>query len=333
MAFLRSRFPACPAKMGQKAHDKKRDSCYIKVTVILNAIIRRSFMKTCVLAFIIFSAVSLKAVAGSSVGDITSSYTAASGKQISAGTLTKLRGYKVLLVPGFLARPQMIGGVYFANYEDWFKKQGVDCELVNIHTHDSMQTNGDAIAQAVFDSPKPVILIGHSKGGLDTLDALMSHPEIWPKVKGFIALQSPFKGTPVADASVLKTTLDAVASLGAPNNELHQALENLKPEFMLPYLKSHNEKIYELEHKVPVLCVASKTSAGAISKGMLPLFNQMQSAKLPNDGMVPLVNEILPGARYIKLPDADHATLVFKTEKHFDQVKFLKTILTLTLSK
>jgi len=124
---------------------------------------------------------------GVSGGDITGKYSAALealNKPFSQQQFNKLQNYKVLLVPGFLTRIELGLNIYFSNYINWFEQSGIDYEIVDMRTGSSMQENGAVIAQAVMDSPKPVILIAHSKGGTDTLEALLNYQQIQAKVKG-----------------------------------------------------------------------------------------------------------------------------------------------------
>ena len=43
-----------------------------------------------------------------------------------------------------------------------------------------------------------VVLVGHSKGGIDSSVAITLHPELRERVRGLITIQSPVGGTPVA---------------------------------------------------------------------------------------------------------------------------------------
>ncbi len=52
--------------------------------------------------------------------------------------------------------------------------------------------------RAHFETGKKVVLIGHSKGGLDCAAALSLHPDLKNLVAGLVTLQSPFGGSPIA---------------------------------------------------------------------------------------------------------------------------------------
>ena len=67
------------------------------------------------------------------------------------------------------------------------------------------------ISAAVEASPLPVIIIGHSKGGLDTLEALITNRALLKKVRGVVTIQTPFSGTPVADYMSSQNVLRKIA--------------------------------------------------------------------------------------------------------------------------
>ncbi|MBN8540039.1 MAG: hypothetical protein J0L82_06595 [Deltaproteobacteria bacterium] len=55
------------------------------------------------------------------------------------------------------------------------------------------------IIDRVIDDPRPLILIGHSKGGLDILELMTSHPAIIGRIHLSILANTPLQGSWVAD--------------------------------------------------------------------------------------------------------------------------------------
>lgn len=71
------------------------------------------------------------------------------------------------------------------------------------NTQHGVIDNGKAIAGVIArlrgQNVKRVVIVTHSKGGLDTLEALTTNENLWKApVAGWIALQAPFYGSPVA---------------------------------------------------------------------------------------------------------------------------------------
>ena len=54
---------------------------------------------------------------------------------------------------------------------------------------------------------RQVVLVGHSKGGVDIGATLSIHPELRPLVRAMISLQTPWLGSPIADFVAGHSTL------------------------------------------------------------------------------------------------------------------------------
>ena len=117
-------------------------------------------------------------------------------------------------------------------------------------TSNSVENNARAIREAIRAANKPVILVTHSKGGLDTLEALLAVPGFWGrKVVGWVALQAPFHGSPVADPAP-STVHDLLLRVVGGNG---QALDDLKTSTRAAYMEENAERIAELTARVPVI--------------------------------------------------------------------------------
>ena len=66
-------------------------------------------------------------------------------------------------------------------------------------------------------APKKVVLVAHSKGGLDVMRALADRPDLVSKVTAFVAIQTPFDGVafaaPLRYWPKLRFTIQAAASI------------------------------------------------------------------------------------------------------------------------
>lgn len=131
----------------------------------------------------------------------------------------ELRNFKVLIIPGVLAesfisssKNQIKLSILF---EDAFKEQikvlsslGVDHQFLNLETENTPAENAQNIVKAVLSSSKPVLIYSHSKGGLDTLEAIRQNPSIIKKIHGWASIQSPFWGSTVASGFSENTILN-----------------------------------------------------------------------------------------------------------------------------
>ncbi|KAF3619420.1 Histone ubiquitination proteins group [Capsicum annuum] len=105
-----------------------------------------------------------------------------------------------LLVPGLFSNH---GPLYFVNTKTSFSKMGLACHIAKIHSEASVEKNSreikDYIEEIYWGSRKRVLLLGHSKGGVDAAAALsMYWTDLKDKVAGLVLAQSPYGGSPIA---------------------------------------------------------------------------------------------------------------------------------------
>ena len=128
----------------------------------------------------------------------------------SEAELTKLKSLKVLLIPGVLAESFdsksgnqiKVGFIFEAGFREQKKlleKNKINYEYLNFDTESPPAVNARAIITAIQNSLVPVVIYSHSKGGLDTLEALRQRPDLLPKIHGWVSVQTPFWGSPVAE--------------------------------------------------------------------------------------------------------------------------------------
>src|SRR5688500_14904142 len=138
-------------------------------------------------------------------------------------------------------------------------------------TQQGVVANGKAIAGVLArlrgQNIRRVVIVTHSKGGLDTLEALTTNEALWNSpVAGWIALQAPFFGSPVAgppaDSGLAQNAVLAGArqALGrvAP---LAQALDDLSPGSRSAYMAQKAAAVARLTAAVPVRSYYTKYSA------------------------------------------------------------------------
>ena len=81
------------------------------------------------------------------------------------------------------------------------EERGLQTRKVDIDTDASVKANAKAIRDAILEASsggKKVVLVGHSKGGVDAAAALAMYPELKPHVRALVAMQSPYGGTPIS---------------------------------------------------------------------------------------------------------------------------------------
>lgn len=139
-------------------------------------------------------------------------------KSFSSTELSKLKNLKVLIVPGVLAESFnsnsgnqiKVGFIFeegFREQKKLLEKNKISYEYLNFDTESPPEVNAKAIIRAIEFSFVPVVIYSHSKGGLDTLEAFRQRPDLLPKIHGWVSVQSPFWGAPVASLMYDNTLL------------------------------------------------------------------------------------------------------------------------------
>ena len=144
-----------------------------------------------------------------------------------------LSGYRLLFVPGFMTNPSIdplllyksgaagnksnkgLLPTYFDEQITWLRAKGLDAGIVKIESEAGIKYNANLVAAEIAKSSKPLLIISHSKGGLDTLEALIQRPDLRAKVRGLVSIQSPYYGTPIADWVLLHRHSLSPAAAGA----------------------------------------------------------------------------------------------------------------------
>lgn len=246
--------------------------------------------------------------------------------------------YRVILVPGFLTRLYMqLSEVA----KDTFKQDGFldylsaqkealqdlgftdPQELLEKEEFDtiaSVATNGERIARAVQQARaggRKVILISHSKGGNDTLAALLllQKRRALGGVAGWISLQSGFFGSPVADEAMQRPVVQKVGQVlleGAGGGSL-DSLRDSTSQACQQFMATHEKEIRQLVRAVPILSFLSWKPRPREPQLLHPdtllvaTRDRMEAQGLKNDGLIPRKNALLPGTEYVALAYIDHA--------------------------
>lgn len=188
-----------------------------------------------------------------------------------------------LLVPGLFSNH---GPLYFVNAKTYFSKMGLTCHIAKIHSEASVEKNAREIKEYIdelyWGSRKQVLLLGHSKGGVDAAAALsMYWPDLKDKVAGLALAQSPYGGSPIASDLLREGQLgDYVNSRKIMEILIckvikgdMQALEDLTYEKRRDFLRKN-----PLPREVPVVSLHTEAS---ISPAVFATLSRVAHAELP----------------------------------------------------
>lgn len=263
-----------------------------------------------------------------------------------------LQKHKILLILGFLSNSIMNASDYFKGFDfkvgDYFedqvaflKENGCESGVVGIESEETPLFNSKLIIKAIKESTKPVIFVSHSKGGVDILVALLKlrndDPDtLLSKVKGWISIQSAFKGSPIADLVLGSIFADDIKWLLEELGGSEKVLESLSVDKRKIYLKVNRVEIASIVKMVPLISFASwKEDVGLEIDTLLePSRDLMSVLGYDSDGVVDVESQILPGSDFVKIEGVDHIASVMSYGLiDFDRKSSLQKLLKLLLKK
>ncbi|MGE6760654.1 esterase/lipase family protein [Corallococcus interemptor] len=210
----------------------------------------------------------------------------------------------VFLAVGGLLSEAAPKQVYFDKNLDALEAQGLQVGRVPVDTDMGVEHNAAIVRQAVLEASKngkQVVLIGHSKGGLDSAAALSMYPEIQEHVRALVTIQSPYGGSPMAQ-DLLDNPLvrygvgGAVEALGGSI----QAGEDLTYDSRKAFLAKH-----PMPEGIPTVSMAS-TTANPTSPLFLMEEYMQQRYGVKSDGLVLPQDAFIPGSKSVTLSGLDH---------------------------
>ncbi len=169
--------------------------------------------------------------------------------------------------------------------------------------------------------PRRVVLVSHSRGGLDVLELLIRRPQLLSHIGGWVSLQAPYLGSPLADyinknrgvveEENIKRVLQILQNF-KQTEKLAESAEEQAPllgfiadvfshmttQSRLQYMKDNRAPILELEMNLRILNVATNQPKENSDKGeeiLSSVLNRMIFDKVdaPNSLLAPTRNWIL----------------------------------------
>ncbi|XP_057421990.1 uncharacterized protein LOC130715859 isoform X1 [Lotus japonicus] len=187
-----------------------------------------------------------------------------------------------LLVPGLFSNH---GPLYFVDTKKFFSKMGLACHIAKVHSEASVEHNASElklyIEEIYWGSGKPVMLLGHSKGGIDAAAALSLYwSDLKDKVAGLALVQSPYGGTPIAS--------DILREGQIGDKETRRILELLICKIIKGDMQALEDLTYEkrkefiMKHKLPLdIPLLSFHSEASIAPAVFATMTQIAHAEVP----------------------------------------------------
>lgn len=225
----------------------------------------------------------------------------------------------VFLAVGGLLSQYAPKELYFDDNLDALEDAGLQVGRVPVDTDMGVEHNAAIVREAVLqaaESGKKVVLIGHSKGGLDSAAALAMYPELKEHVRALVTVQSPYGGSPMAqdllDNPLVRYGLGgAIEVLGGSI----QAGEDLTYDSRKAFLAR-----YPMPEGIPTVSLASTTFKP--TSPLYPFQEYMeQRYGVKSDGLVVPQDAFIPGSKAVTLHGLDHLESTITNPNPFKSYK------------
>ena len=158
--------------------------------------------------------------------------------------LSSFRGRHFFLVPGVLNEWANIGTErYYRTFRRVLDRYSVSHSMYHSRSRNTISTNADLIYEAILQTfarvGKPLVIVGHSKGGGELLTVLLRHQELLLNriVDRYVSIQGAIGGSPLANANSWRVSmLKPIYANGLNSLKPEAALENITQAFLnLPH--------------------------------------------------------------------------------------------------
>jgi len=175
--------------------------------------------------------------------------------------------------------------LFFTFILKWLNNFGIQFSFIqqqNITTSNLIRKN---IIQTIKDSRRPVIILTHGKGGVDTLNTLLDSPNnLLKKVKGWISLEAPFHGSSIIDIITESKWSNFQSFILKKSQEQHtDFFSPLSTKRSKSYLRKNDEKIKNLSKKLPIISLGTWISPRKGQSNYLDLTSTYLNIKKAKD--------------------------------------------------
>lgn len=168
----------------------------------------------------------------------------------------------------------------------------------------------EAIERAQLDDDQTVIVIGYSKGALDTLRFLVDFPAVAARVDAVVSVASPIFGTVIADVAdpAIAAVLAKLPFEKCPAGD-GQVIKSLSPVAATQWLAANT-----LPTGVRYYSLAGFTTREHVARALVTPWKFLSRIDPRNDGQVIAADAVIPGATLLGYANADHWGIAQSTE-------------------
>ncbi|MFO1310868.1 MAG: hypothetical protein U1F41_02265 [Burkholderiales bacterium] len=246
------------------------------------------------------------AMAGEACADVLRTY---EGEAVSAPPpRADPAKYRLLFVPGFLA--SCFPGIHsFADVIAAAREAGFAADALAVGGRSGVSANGALIAQQVeriaASDTRRIILVGHSKGAVDILEAIARHPGVASRVDAVLAIAGALEGSPLADdlEEFYAATLAWMPMPGCDEGE-GAPVGDLAPRAMASWWERHGSSL-----RTPVYAIVTRPDFARLGLSLWAPYARLAAFTPDNDGMLRSRDQVVRSAKLLGVVDADHLSV------------------------
>ncbi|HEY7498874.1 MAG TPA: hypothetical protein VH740_10190 [Vicinamibacterales bacterium] len=216
-----------------------------------------------------------------------------------------LEGYRVLLVGGIFARCLDVEAFQDAK-DHLVGAHGAVVDHFPVLGNASSAMNAELIRDRILGdkTATPYIVIGHSKGGVDLMEALVRHPALRPRVKALVTVASPVAGSRLVDgvSTRLKDLSERFPRIRTCELGDGLGYRSLERPTRQVFFRDHLAEVNALR-SYSISAVASRADTSRILQG---LWDYQSRFSIDQDTHVIADDAVVPGAALLAQANGDH---------------------------
>lgn len=214
--------------------------------------------------------------------------------------------FRVVAVPGLFAECVADMALVFEDALPPLEAHGYKTGYIQTRGRFGCAHNARLVRDAVMAFPEDegIILVTHSKGAVDSLEALARFPETAARVRALVCVSGAIAGSPLAEtfpAVLTRLAGGADWSGKCPPGQGDEATRDLRRGVRLAFLADH-----PLPGNVRAYSLPAFAEARDISNLLVPFHRRLARTDPLNDGLVLATDAVIPGSTLLGYANADH---------------------------
>ena len=197
------------------------------------------------------------------------------------------------------------------------RARGVYVDYAEVSGRSSSEANSKTIAEHIAAAPRtpghPLILIGHSKGTADILEALATHDEAAARVSAVISFAGAVNGSPLAGRYLgLYSHYLSERAIGQCPTGDGGVLDSLTRAERLNWFADNH-----LPPNIRYYSLGAFTTPPRLARALGYPQRHLSKIDTRNDGLLLIEDQLIPGSELLGYANADHWAIAMRMEDRF----------------